>query len=96
MTPEVWFISQLCLIPQITEKVATEIVRKYPTVSSLCRAYDNVWRDAPIPCGDKSKAAIEKQCISLLSNITYSIKGGKNRRIGDKSAERIYKFFNGT
>lgn len=96
MTPEVWFISQLCLIPQITEKVATEIVRKYPTVSSLCRAYDNVWRDAPIPIGEKSKADFEKRCVGLLSNITYQIKGGKSRRVGDKAAERIYKFFNGT
>ena len=32
MTPSVWFIAQLSLIPQVTEKVAVEILKKYPSV----------------------------------------------------------------
>lgn len=40
MTQEVWFIAQLCLIPQITEKIAVEIVRKYPTPRSLWEQYE--------------------------------------------------------
>jgi len=41
MTPRVWFLGQLNMIPQVTERISTEIVRVYPTVMSLCAAYES-------------------------------------------------------
>lgn len=80
MTPTVWFISQLCLIPQVTEKVAEEIVSLYPTVKDLLLEYE------------KTPESIRKK---LLSDIKFSMKGEKQRRIGDKMSSRIYEFFYG-
>ncbi len=37
MTPEVWFLSQLSLIPQVTEKIATIIVDKYKNLTKLTK-----------------------------------------------------------
>ena len=39
MTPSVWFISQLSLIPQITEKIAEVIVEKYGNLHILMNEY---------------------------------------------------------
>ena len=79
MTPEVWFITQLSLIPQVTEKIANEIVQKYKNIHVLIQEYDKT------PEHLKSK---------LLSDITYPLaKGDKVRRIGDKISNRIYNFF---
>lgn len=80
MTPVVWFISQLCLIPQVTEKVAEEIVKFYPTVKDLLLEYE------------KTPENLRKK---LLSDIKFSMKGDKQRRIGDKMSDRIYGFFYG-
>lgn len=80
MTPEVWFISQLSLIPQVTEKVAAEIIKVYPSVSLLMLEYER------IPEHLRSK---------LLADITFPIKGNKTRRVGDKMSTRIYKFLYG-
>lgn len=79
ITPEVWFIHLLCLIPQITEKIAVQIVREFPTLKVLMDTYDKMNIDGN----------------ELLSDLTYSIKGGKVRRIGSKSSVRIYNFFHG-
>ena len=78
MTPEVWFISQLSLIPQVTETIANEVVQKYGNMYLLMQEYDKT------PEHLKPK---------LLSDITYPIaKGDKVRRIGDKISQRIYNF----
>lgn len=78
MTPEVWFIAQLSLIPQVTETIANEVVQKYGNMYLLMQEYDKT------PEHLKPK---------LLSDITYPIaKGDKVRRIGDKISQRIYNF----
>lgn len=78
MTPEVWFISQLSLIPQVTEKIANEIVKKYTNMYTLMQEYDKT------PEHLKPK---------LLADITYPLaKGDKVRRVGDKISHRIYNF----
>ena len=41
LTPEVWFIQLLSQVPQVTEKVAVEIVKIYPTLRHLMRGYDS-------------------------------------------------------
>ena len=73
-------ISQLSLIPQVTEKISVEILKKYPTVVELISTYE----DLP---------TIKQQ--NLLSDIKYNISNGKTRRIGKKISERIYNFFYG-
>jgi ERCC4-type nuclease len=78
MTPEVWFISQLSLIPQVTDKIANEIVTKYKNVVSLIKEYERT----PDHLREK-----------LLSDINYPISNGKTKRIGDKVSKRIFNFF---
>lgn len=78
VTPSIWFISQLCLIPQVTEKIAGLIVEKYTSVSGLILEYENTE---------------ESQRKNMLSNITYPIKNEKTRKVGTKISERIYKLF---
>ena len=80
MTPEVWFIAQLSLIPQVTEKVAAVIVKKYPTVKDLTLEYEST---------------PEHLRAKLLADLTFPLKNGKVRRIGDKMSGRIYSFFYG-
>jgi ERCC4-type nuclease len=80
MTPEVWFITQLSLIPQVTDKIAAEVVNKYSTFVNLFREYETT------PQHLKEK---------LLSDITYPIASGKTRRVGDKVSKRIYEFVYG-
>jgi ERCC4-type nuclease len=77
MTPNIWFISQLSLIPQITEKIAKEITIKYPSLKILIDNYEKI---------DEEKRK------KMLSDITYPIKNNKVRRIGDKISIRIYEF----
>lgn len=80
MTPEVWFISQLSLVPQVTEKISNEIVKKYINLINLMKEYERT------PDHLKEK---------LLSDIIYPISLGKTRRVGDKVSKRIYMFFYG-
>jgi len=82
MTPQVWLNAQLCLIPQVTERVSAEVVQLYPTVRDLIHAYDTL----------PDTAARKK----LLANIVYPIKGDKVRRVGDKISERIFGMFYGS
>lgn len=42
MTPSVWFISQLALIPQVSTSSATEITKVHPTLIGLLSAYENI------------------------------------------------------
>ena len=78
MTPEVWLISQLSLIPGVTEKVAEQIVEKYPTVTSLVLEYQRT---------------PDHLCNKLLADLTFTLKTGKHRRIGDKISTRIREYF---
>lgn len=80
MTPTVWFMNQLCLIPQVTEKIAEKIVEKYPTLSSLMSEYEKT---------------PEKYRDGILADITYLIKDNKSRRIGEKVSVRIYQYIYG-
>jgi ERCC4-type nuclease len=80
VTPSIWFISQLSMIPQVTELIAVEITKVFPTVVSLVKAYEESSVD------DQKK---------LLSDITYPIKNDKVRRIGIKISERIFNLFYG-
>lgn len=81
MTPEVWFITTLSLIPQITPKIAGEIVKVYPSINELLSEYNSLDNDI-----------LRKK---LLEDITYPITGGKTRRIGTKISEKVYNFFYG-
>lgn len=80
MTPTVWFITQLCLIPQISDKIAEEIVNIYPNVKALIAKYEST----PEMLRNK-----------LLCDIKYPIKNNKMRRIGEKMSERVYHYFYG-
>lgn len=80
MTPEVWLIAQLSLIPQVTEKVAKVIVEKYNNVKDLVIEYE------------KTPEHLREK---LLSDITFQLNSGKERRIGDKISSRICLFFYG-
>lgn len=81
MTSEVWFITQLCLIPQITEKIANEIVKKYQNIHLLMQEFERT------PEHLKEK---------LLADITYPLNtDNKTRRIGEKNSKRIYMFLYG-
>jgi ERCC4-type nuclease len=81
MTPVVWFNAQLTLIPQITDKISSEIIKIYPSVKDLMHAYENL-------TDDNARG-------TLLSDITYPIKNDKIRRVGDKASSRIYHMFYG-
>jgi ERCC4-type nuclease len=80
MTPRVWLISQLSLVPQLSEKIAEAITDRYPTVIAITRDYES---------------APEHLRPKLLADITYQISGGKTRRVGDKLSSRVHEFFYG-
>ena len=81
MTPSVWFICQLSLIPQVSEIIASSIVNMYPSVNDLVSAYNDIPE--------------EEGRILLLVDLTYPIKNDKVRSVGKKISERIYKFIYG-
>ena len=78
MTPHVWFITQLSLIPQITSKIADVIVAEYKTVFNLINSY------TAIETEDGKK--------NMLVDLTYNIANNKVRKIGPKISARIYEF----
>tara|TARA_Y100000389_G_scaffold187188_1_gene208357 strand:- start:1018 stop:1770 length:753 start_codon:yes stop_codon:yes gene_type:complete len=78
MTPKVWFITQLSLIPQVTEKIALVIFERYNSIKELLVEYEN------------TPEHLRKK---LLADINYPLQTGKTRRIGNVISERIYKFF---
>jgi len=80
VTPSVWFIQQLSLIPHVTEKIAGVITSEYPSVISLMTAYENL---------------VEDKRKTMLSEITFPIANGKTRRVGIKISEKIYNIFYG-
>ena len=80
MTPQIWFIAQLSLIPQVTEKVSAIIVEKYQSVKILIQEYEKT---------------PEHLRIKLLSDLTFTLATGASRRIGDKMSARIYHFLYG-
>jgi ERCC4-type nuclease len=80
MTPSIWFIAQLSLIPQVTEKVAIVIVEKYLNFRDLVKEYETT----PEHLREK-----------LLADLTFPLATGGSRRIGDKMSSRIYHFIYG-
>ena len=80
MTPPPWFITQLSLIPQVTEKVASIIAEKYSSTRQLIQEYETT------PEHLRGK---------LLADLTFPISTGGSRRIGDKMSTRIYHFLYG-
>jgi crossover junction endonuclease MUS81 len=77
MTPYIWFIAQLSLIPQVTEKIGKEIVKQYPTIVDLVKKYESL------------ESNLREK---LLADITFPIKNNKVRRIGNVISSRIYNF----
>jgi len=77
MTPENWFICQLSMIPQISDKIATVITKNYPTLLSLVLKYQSI---------DESERP------NLLSDLTYDLSSGKKRKIGKVVSSRVYEF----
>lgn len=80
MTHDVWFLSQLSNIPQVSENIAAEVLKVYPTLISLSTAYE--------------KIPIDLRPL-LLSTIPITLKTGKSRKLGLKISSRIYEFFYG-
>jgi len=80
ITPNVWFINQLSLIPQVTEIIASKIIEKYPTLKILVLSYENI---------------DEKERPNMLSEIKIQLKNGKERRIGKKISEKIFNMIYG-
>jgi crossover junction endonuclease MUS81 len=80
MTFDVMFHHSLVLIPQVSDKIADVIVKKYLSMSGLISAYMELKED------------IRKD---MLKGIEYSIKDEKTRKIGPKISERIYCFIFG-
>ena len=79
LTPNIWFINVLSQIPQVTEKIAFEIIKKHDSILSLTSAYKN--------CNSPDDAK------SLLSEIKIPIGTNKQKRLGYIISERIYNFF---
>ena len=80
MTPHIWFVTQLCLVPQLSDKMATEIVKLYPNMACLMNEYNT--------------KELGKRKL-LLAEITYPLTTGKTRRIGEKISERVYNILYG-
>jgi len=77
MTPDVWFITQLALLPNITEYIAESIMSKYESLPNLIKEYE---------------AINEDKRPKMLSDIIYNNKNNNTRRIGDKNSEKIYNY----
>jgi ERCC4-type nuclease len=77
MTPEVWFVCQLSMIPQISDTVATVITKTYPSLSSLFLKYQSLGED---------------ERPDLLTNLTYDLSTGKKRKIGKTISNRVYEY----
>jgi ERCC4-type nuclease len=77
MTPEVWFVCQLSMIPQISDTVATVITKTYPSLSSLFLKYQSLE---------------EHERPDLLTNLTYDLSTGKKRKIGKIISNRVYEY----
>jgi len=76
ITPQNWFITQLALIPNITEYIAESILDKYSSLPNLIKEYESI---------DEDKRPL------MLSDITYTNKNKNTRRIGDKNSQKIYR-----
>jgi ERCC4-type nuclease len=80
MTARVWFVSQMCLVPRVTEKVAAKVAETYESMRALC---------------DKYAHMEENDRGGLLENMTYELNTGKSRRIGPVISRRIYEYIYG-
>jgi len=80
LTPQVWFAHSLASIPQISDKIANEIVKVYPTLQTLTKKYEETKEE-------------ERKCV--LVDISYPVVNGKTRKVGKVISERVYNFFSG-
>ena len=80
MTPDVWFISILSSIPQVTDKISCVIAGEYVSMNNLVDIYNKT---------------PEHLRVKLLSDLKYPLSSGKERRIGDVISGRIYNFVYG-
>ena len=71
-------IIQLAQIPGVSVHMAKAIVLECKSLKNLCNAYSN-FED-------------EKEKEKFLETITYSVKGGKSRKIGKVISKRIYEY----
>jgi len=76
MTPSVWFVSQLALIPQVSTSIATEISTIYPSLISLVSAYQSV--------------EDEKQREELIANIKQKNGRRIGEKISKRVYEFVY------
>jgi crossover junction endonuclease MUS81 len=76
-TPSVVFMAQLCIIPQLSPVISKQICEKYKNMRLLIDAYNLLEN--------------EKDRQEMLSNICYPIKNNKQRRLGSKLSNNIYK-----
>lgn len=81
MTNQVWFISQLLMIPGVSENIADIITTKYRTPYDLFSGYEKI---------------SESLRPLLLAELTFKQpKSGKQRRIGKVISERVYNYIYG-
>ena len=77
----VWWMAGLACIPGISENKAKAIAKQYPTMSLLMEEY--------------FKDTDTETKKTLLSNIKFAGED-KNKKIGNKLSERVYKYFTST
>ena len=71
-------IIQLAQIPGVSVHMAKAIILECKSLKNLCDAYSNFEE--------------EKEKEKLLETITYSVHGGKSRKIGKVISKRIYEY----
>ncbi len=91
LTPAICFRNMLCQIPNVSIGIATVFSAKYGSISGMIESlkYGDINGDV----ADASQTVVNtKQIISKIANEKY---GKNNRRIGDKTAEKIYCYLFG-
>jgi len=71
-------IIQLSQIPGVSIHIAKAIISECQSITNLCMAYSNFEN--------------EEQKENFLETITYSVPGGKSRKIGKVVSKRIYEY----
>lgn len=73
-------IIQLSQIPGVSIHIAKAIIAECQSITNLCMAYSNFEN--------------EEQKEKFLETITYSVPGGKSRKVGKVVSKRIYEYLN--
>jgi len=80
ITPRVFFVKSLCIIPRVSYVIADSIAVTYLSYTTLVNTY---------------AGSDEQTNLKLLSDITYNTTAGKVRKIGPVLSKRIYEFVSG-